>query len=108
MLFRSSWRNSEGLPLGSVKAYSTRLGEVFRLGHGLAPLDGTGSIWFEPRGFNLGWLKAGFPWELAFEAQAGKSSVVGGGEAMVVFPSAYNNDTIPYLLSPAGLATLNF
>ena len=103
-----SWRNSEGLPLGSVKAYSTRLGEVFRLGNGLAPLDGTGSIWFEPRGFNLGWLKAGFPWELAFEAQAGKASVVGAGEAMVVFPSAYNDDTIPYLLSPAGLATLNF
>ena len=57
----------------SVKAYSNRLGEVFRLGNGLPPSDGTGSIWFEPRGFNLGWLKAGFPWELQFEAQAGSS-----------------------------------
>lgn len=70
-----SWRNSEGVPLGSVKAYSNRLGEVFRLGNGLAPLVGTGSIWFEPRGFNLGWLKAGFPWELQFEAQSGSSTV---------------------------------
>ena len=103
-----SWRNSEGLPLGSLKAYSTRLGEVFRLGNGLAPLDGNGSLWFEPRGFNLGWLKAGFPWTLSFEAQAGQSSVVGQEEATVVFASAYSGQTIPYLLSSAGLATLNF
>lgn len=73
-----SWRNSEGVPLGSVKAYSNRLGEVFRLGNGLAPLVGTGSLWFEPRGFNLGWLKAGFPWELSFEAQAGAGDVTSG------------------------------
>ena len=68
-----SWRSSLGLELGSIKAYSTQLGEVFRLGVGLPPLDSTGSIWFEPRGYNLGWLKAGFPWELSFEAQAGTS-----------------------------------
>lgn len=68
-----SWRSSLGLELGSVKAYSSQLGEVFRLGVGLPPLDWTGSIWFEPRGYNLGWLKAGFPWELSFEAQAGTS-----------------------------------
>jgi hypothetical protein len=71
-----SWRNANGTPLGSVKAYSNRLGEVFRLGVGLPPSDGTGSIWFEPRGYNLGWLKAGFPWELSFEAQSGSSSPV--------------------------------
>jgi len=70
-----SWRSSSGLELGSTKAYSTQLGEVFRLGVGLPPSDRTGSIWFEPRGFNLGWLKAGFPWELSFEAQAGSSEV---------------------------------
>jgi hypothetical protein len=73
-----SWRNANGTPLGSVKAYSNRLGEVFRLGNGLPPSDGTGSIWFEPRGFNLGWLKAGFPWELKFEAQAGASDLTSG------------------------------
>lgn len=70
-----SWRSSSGLELGSKKAYSTQLGEVFRLGVGLPPSDRTGSIWFEPRGFNLGWLKAGFPWELSFEAQAGSGEV---------------------------------
>jgi hypothetical protein len=73
-----SWRNADGTPLGSLKAYSNRLGEVFRLGNGLPPSDGTGSIWFEPRGFNLGWLKAGFPWELQFEARAGASDLTSG------------------------------
>ena len=73
-----SWRNANGTPLGSIKAYSNRLGEVFRLGNGLPPSDGTGSIWFEPRGFNLGWLKAGFPWQLQFEAQAGASDLTSG------------------------------
>ena len=73
-----SWQNANGTPLGSVKAYSNRLGEVFRLGNGLSPSDGVGSIWFEPRGFNLGWLKAGFPWELSFEAQAGASDLTSG------------------------------
>jgi len=76
-----SWRNIDGLSLGSTKAYSSQLGEVFRLGVGLPPSDGTGSIWFEPRGFNLGWLKAGFPWSLEFEAQAGTGS--SGGAAAV-------------------------
>jgi len=76
-----SWRNIDGLSLGSTKAYSSQLGEVFRLGVGLPPSDGAGSIWFEPRGFNLGWLKAGFPWSLEFEAQAGTGS--SGGAAAV-------------------------
>ena len=86
-----SWRNANGTPLGSIKAYSNRLGEVFRLGNGLAPLDGVGSIWFEPRGFNLGWLKAGFPWELSFEAQAGATEVSG---------SYWNRDPNSGLITP--------
>ena len=70
-----SWRSASGLELGSIKAYSTQLGEVFRLGVGLPPSDGTGSLWFEPRGYNLGWIKAGFPWTLLFQAQAGSDQV---------------------------------
>ena len=104
-----SWRNSEGLPLGSIKAYSTRLGEVFRLGNGLAPLDGVGSIWFEPRGFNLGWLKAGFPWTLAFEAQAGTSSIVGGvGGGALAYPVTDGTLNIPFVYADPGLAQLQF
>jgi hypothetical protein len=71
-----SWRSASGLELGSAKAYSTQLGEVFRLGVGLPPSDRNGSIWFEPRGYNLGWIKAGFPWTLSFEAQSGPPQVV--------------------------------
>ena len=103
-----SWRNSEGLPLGSIKAYSTRLGEVFRLGNGLAPLDRTGFIWFEPRGFNLGWLKAGFPWELAFEAQAGTAAVTGTGGGAVVMGVTDTLIDIPWIFADPGLAQLQF
>lgn len=73
-----SWRSAFGLELGSTKAYSSKLGEVFRLGVGLPPSDRAGSIWFEPRGFNLGWLKAGFPWELSFEAQSSETAPITG------------------------------
>jgi hypothetical protein len=64
-----SWRSSEGNELGSIKIYPTQFGEVFRLTCGRAPLVGAGSIWFEPRGYNLQWIKAGYPWTLKFEAQ---------------------------------------
>lgn len=86
-----SWRNANGSPLGSIKAYSNRFGEVFRLGNGLPPSDGVGSIWFEPRGFNLAWLKAGFPWQLQFEAQAGASDLTSG---------YWNRDSVNGLITP--------
>lgn len=104
-----SWRNSEGLPLGSIKAYSTRLGEVFLLGNGLAPLDGVGSIWFEPRGFNLGWLKAGFPWELSFEAQSGSLAGGGGvGGGALAYPVTDGATTLSFVYANSGLAQLQF
>ncbi len=103
-----SWRNSEGLPLGSTKAYSSRLGEVFRLGNGLAPLDGAGGIWFEPRGFNLRWLEAGFPWELAFEAQSGTSAVTGTGGGAVVMGVTDTLIDVPWIFAQPGLAQLQF
>ena len=64
------WVSANGASLGSVKAFPNRSGEIFRLGVGLSPSDLSGSITFTPRGYNLGWLKAGFPWELKFEATA--------------------------------------
>ena len=70
-----SWRSSEGNELGSIKIYPTQFGEVFRLTCGRAPLVGAGSIWFEPRGYNLQWIKAGYPWTLRFEAQAGRGAL---------------------------------
>lgn len=70
-----SWRSSEGNELGSIKIYPTQFGEVFRLTCGRAPLVGSGGLWFEPRGYNLKWVSAGYPWTLKFEAEAG----TGGG-----------------------------
>ena len=69
-----SWQTSEGNELGSVKAYSEQVGEVFRLGLGLPPSQRTGSITFEPRSYNLAWVKQGNPWTLRFEAQSGTSA----------------------------------
>jgi hypothetical protein len=68
------WRSAEGYELGSVKAYSEQVGEVFRLGVGLPPMERTGSITFEPRSFNFAWVKQGNPWTLQFEAQSGIST----------------------------------
>ena len=69
-----SWRTSQGNELGSVKAYSEQVGEVFRLGVGLPPSQRSGSITFEPRSYNLAWIKQGNPWTLRFEAQSGNTS----------------------------------
>ena len=55
------WRSSDGYELGSVKAYSEQLGEVFRLGVGLSPLQRDGQFTFEPRAYNLAWIQQGNP-----------------------------------------------
>ena len=73
-----SWRSPEGNELGSVKAYGNIHSEVFRLGVGRAPSVRDGVITFTPRGFNLGWIKNGFPWPLKFEAASGVSTGGGG------------------------------
>ena len=74
-----SFKTDEGQPLGSTKAFNSYAGEVFRLGVGLAPSVRTGVLTFEPRGFNLGWIKKGNPWNLKFEAQSGRTNPVPSG-----------------------------
>ena len=69
-----SWRTDYGNELGSVKAYTEDDGEVFRLGVGLSPLQRTGTVIYEPRSFNLSWVKAGHPLTLNFQAQGGNTS----------------------------------
>lgn len=66
----------EGYELGSVKAYAEVESEVFRLGVGRTPRERTGLLTFEPRGYNLGWIKKGNPLTLKFECASGTS---GGG-----------------------------
>ena len=75
-----SWKTSNGYELGSTKAYGETDSEVFRLGIGRPPYERNGSITFDPRGFNLGWLRAGYPWSLRFQAASGTTSGGGGGQ----------------------------
>ena len=73
------WKTSRGYELGSCKAYSDEAGIVYRLGFGLPPVERTGVITFEPRGFNIAWIKKGNPWTLTFAAQSGTTSDGGSG-----------------------------
>ena len=68
------WRTEQGYELGSCKAYSDEAGQTFKLGVGLVPQLQSGEITFEPRGYNLSWVKKGNPWTLTFEAQSGQAS----------------------------------
>ena len=73
-----SWKTTNGYELGSTKAYGETESEVFRLGIGRPPYERTGELTFEPRGFNLGWIKNGYPWSLKFEAASGITNGGGG------------------------------
>lgn len=89
-----SWKTAEGYELGSVKAYGETDSEVFRLGVGRPPSLLAGSVTFEPRGFNLGWIKEGFPWKLQFEAASGSTEGGGGSDLGAVvngFVNTSNN-----------------
>ena len=77
-----SWKSSSGFELGSVKAYGETESEVFRLGIGRPPSERSGQLTFEPRGFNLGWIKNGYPWQLKFECSSGQTSGGGGGSTV--------------------------
>lgn len=75
-----SWKSASGFELGSAKAYGETESEVFRLGVGRPPSERSGMLTFEPRGFNLGWIKNGYPWQLKFEAASGITNGGGGDQ----------------------------
>ena len=70
------FKTSNGYELGSVKAYPEVDSEVFKLGIGRPPYERSGQLTFEPRSFNLAWIKNGYPLTLKFECSSG---VVNGG-----------------------------
>ena len=72
------FKTTNGYELGSVKAYPEVDSEVFRLGVGRPPSERSGMLTFEPRSFNLAWIKNGYPMSLKFECASG---VTGGGSA---------------------------
>ena len=99
------WRSSFGYELGTTKAFAEPSGSVQRLGVGLQPVERSGVITFEPRSFNLAWIKAGYPWTLTFEAQSGVQVEAGGGSVSFGVTSAQGD--IPWTLNSIGLANLN-
>ena len=66
-----SWQTSFGRELGSAKAFTERAGEVVPLGVGCEPRSRSGSIIYEPRSFNLAWVKKGNPLSLSFSVASG-------------------------------------
>lgn len=72
------WESSDGRQLGTQKVYGTQLGEIFRFGVGLSPVERNGNIYFAPRSYNRRWISIDNPplWTLNFEAESG---VTGGG-----------------------------
>lgn len=106
------WETSEGYELGSTKAYAEEVGETFRLGIGRPPSVRSGRITFEPRSWNLGWIKAGNePWSLRFEAESGSSGsgspAFGTRSSLSAFARA-SGDAISFVFDAASLyATLS-
>lgn len=79
-----TWKTGAGRVLGTVKCYGHTEGEVLRLGVGLEPDEQSGELVFEPRAWNLAWVKAGAPpWRLGFECQTGTSGGGSGGPSVV-------------------------
>jgi hypothetical protein len=66
-----SFRSVLGKELGTVKVWAGPEWWAFKLGEGLSSLYRSGSLLFEARGYNLRWIKAGFPWSLEFMADIG-------------------------------------
>ena len=98
------WKSAFGYELGTTKAFAEPDGAVQRLGVGLQPVERSGVLTFEPRSFNLSWIKRGNPWSLTFEAQTGVQVEAGGGSVTFGVTSAIGD--IPFTLAADGLAQL--
>ena len=99
------FKTTFGYELGTIKAFAEEDGNVERLGVGLPPVERSGVLTFEPRSFNLSWIKQGNPWSLTFEAQAGVSVEAAGG-ATVAFGVSDGSIGYPWVLSPLGFANI--
>lgn len=105
-----SWRSEEGRTLGSAKVYGRPEGEVFRLSVGLSPLQRAGSLVFEPRLYNLKWIREGGPsWSLSFSAHSGTQSTPGGDGQLGAVLGSLNDlagDSLCFAELPNGTLTI--
>ena len=101
------FKSAFGYELGTTKAFAETDGAVTKLGIGLQPVERSGVLTFEPRSFNLAWIKKGNPWTLTFEAQSGiPIPVEQAGGATVAFGVSDGSIGYPWALSPQGFANL--
>lgn len=98
-----SWQTSFGLEFGSVKAYTSSSGEIFRLGVGRTPRSRTGRIVYEPRAFNLAWVQKGYSLTLDFAASSGVTAASPLGSTSVAFSVV---DRVWQYASSSGLLNL--
>jgi len=89
------FRSAFGYELGTVKAFSKPEGVVQRLGVGRPPLERSGVITFQPRSFNLAWIRQGNPWTLSFAAESGVTSGSGVGVVSNSFVNAADGNGLP-------------
>ena len=71
------WRTPFGYELGSVKAYTELSGQVSRLTVGCLPRSSIGVLTYEPRSYNLAWIKKGNPLTLETSVASVRSADVG-------------------------------
>ena len=67
------FQTSIGNELGRQKVWPSATPGTYRLTNYLAPSVQTGQITFEPRSYNLAWVRAGTPWTVEFYAKSGQS-----------------------------------
>ena len=89
------FRSAFGYELGTVKAFSKPEGVIQRLGVGRPPLERSGVITFQPRSFNLAWIKNGNPWTLTFTAESGVTAGTGVGVVSNSFVNATDGNGLP-------------
>ena len=71
-----SWRSSFGNELGSCKAYASEDGEVYKLTVGKEPRSREGTVYYEPRAYNLAWIKKDNELTLSISAESGITNAV--------------------------------
>ena len=70
------WRTEFGYELGSIKVYTSTQGEVYQLSVGRTPRSLEGTVVYEPRSYNLQWVKSGKTLTMSFAADSGVTSPV--------------------------------
>ena len=100
------WRTPFGYELGSVKAYTELVGQVSRLSVGCLPRSTIGMLTYEPRSYNLAWIKKGYPLTLEMSVSSG-ASVGAGVPAGTSIAFSVEGKTWTYSAKD-GFAHLNF